>query len=119
MLAYWDAVRDREAIQRWLTIAPPVDPTTATNHFNQCNGRNRAQAYMSLGLYSKAQPLLTGLQAVAEQVGLKTDLNRNHIALALLYWDTEDRENALKHMVAALQLPAPPGPLASCVRARY
>ena len=116
MLAYWDAVRDREAIQRWLTIAPPVDPTTATNHFNQCNGRNRARAYMSLGLYSKAQPLLTGLQAVAEQVGLKTDLNRNHIALALLYWDTEDRENALKHMVAALQLASTTGAVGSFLR---
>lgn len=116
MLAYWDAVRDHDAIQRWLTIAPPVDPATATNHFNQCNGRNRARAYMSLGLYTKAQPLLSGLQTVAEQVGLKTDLNRNHIALALLYWNTEDRENALSHMVTALQLASTTGAVGSFLR---
>lgn len=116
MLAYWDAVRDHDAIQRWLTIAPPVDPDTATNHFNQCNGRNRARAYMSLGLYSKAQPLLTGLQAVAERVGLKTDLNRNHIALALLYWNTDDRENALRHMATALQLASTTGAVGSFLR---
>ncbi|KPP98973.1 HTH-type transcriptional regulator MalT [Marinobacter sp. HL-58] len=116
MLAYWDAVRDHDAIQRWLTIAPPVDPDSATNHFNQCNGRNRARAYMSLGLYSKAQPLLSGLQTVAEQVGLKTDLNRNHIALALLYWNTDDRENALRHMVTALQLASTTGAVGSFLR---
>lgn len=116
MLAYWDAVRDRDAIQRWLTIAPPVDPETATNHFNQCNGRNRARAYMSLGLYSKAQPLLSGLQIIAEQVGLKTDLNRNHIALALLYWNTDDRDNALRHMVTALQLASTTGAVGSFLR---
>ncbi len=116
MLAYWDAVRDHDAIQRWLTIAPPVDPDTATNHFNQCNGRNRARAYMSLGLHGKAEPLLTGLQAVAERVGLKTDLNRNHIALALLYWSTDDRENALRHMTTALQLASTTGAVGSFLR---
>jgi LuxR family maltose regulon positive regulatory protein len=26
MLTYWDAVRDQDAIQRWLTIAPPCKP---------------------------------------------------------------------------------------------
>src|SRR5690554_8134880 len=82
MLSYWDAVRDQDAIQRWLTIAPAFEAATATNHFHQCNGRNRARALMSLGQLAQAEPILQSLREVAERTGLKTDLNRNHISMA-------------------------------------
>jgi LuxR family maltose regulon positive regulatory protein len=116
MLTYWDAVRDQDAIQRWLTIAPNSDPAEATNHFYQCNGRNRARALTSLGQYQAALPLLTSLTGVAEQFGLKTDLNRNHIALAHLHWLLEDREQALAHLKAALALASTTGAVGSFLR---
>lgn len=116
MLSYWDAVRDRDAIQRWLTIAPPYNTRSATNHFHQCNGRNWARAWMSLEQYDKARPVLQELQAVAKKHGLKTDLNRNHIALAQLYWQTEERELALAQMTSALQLASTTGAVGSFLR---
>lgn len=116
MLTYWDAVRDQDAIQRWLTIAPASDPAGATNHFYQCNGRNRARALVSLGQYDEAQPILEELIAVADRLGLKTDLNRNHIALAYLRWQMEDREQALEHMKQALVLASTTGAVGSFLR---
>lgn len=116
MLTYWDAVRDQDAIQRWLTIAPASNPAEATNHFYQCNGRNRARALMSLGQYEEARPILEELTAVAEQFGLKTDLNRNHIALAYLFWQTEQRGTALDHMKQALELASTTGAVGSFLR---
>ncbi|MFL1453440.1 HTH-type transcriptional regulator MalT [Marinobacter sp. GN3S48] len=116
MLTYWDAVRDHDSIQRWLTIAPPCDPTAATNHFHQCNGRNRARALMSLGQFEQALPLLNALTEVAERIGLKTDLNRNHIALAYLYWQMESRDQALTHMRMALTLASTTGAVGSFLR---
>lgn len=116
MLTYWDAVRDQDAIQRWLTIAPNSDPAEATNHFFQCNGRNRARALTSLGQYQEALPLLQSLTEVAEQFGLKTDLNRNHIALAHVYWLLEDREQALAHLKSALVLASTTGAVGSFLR---
>lgn len=116
MLSYWDAVRDHDAIQRWLTIAPPCNPAMATNHFHQCNGRNRARALMSLGQYQAAQPLLEELTSVAREFGLKTDLNRNHIGLAYLYWQMDERSQALEHMKTALQLASTTGAVGSFLR---
>lgn len=116
MLTYWDAVRDQDAIQRWLTIAPPCKPEAATNHFYQCNGRNRARALMSLGHYQDARPILEALTSVAGQIGLKTDLNRNHIALAYLFWQIENREKALEHMRLALELASTTGAVGSFLR---
>lgn len=116
MLSFWDAVRDRESIQRWLTAAPEYTVDDATNHFLQCNARNWARAYLSLEQPDKAQPILEGLQAVAERVGLQTDLNRNHIALAHLHWQQEDREKALYHMREALQLASTTGAVGSFLR---
>lgn len=116
MLSYWDAVRDHDAIQRWLTIAPPCDPVSATNHFNQCNGRNQARALISLGQYELARSLLEALTSVAGEFGLKTDLNRNHIALAYLYWQLDDRDTALSHMKTALELASTTGAVGSFLR---
>lgn len=116
MLAYWDAVRDHDAIQRWLTIAPPCDPAQATNHFNQCNGRNQARALMSLGQFHEARPLLEALTRSAEALGLKTDLNRNYIALAYLYWQLDDRDQALAQMSTALILASTTGAVGSFLR---
>lgn len=116
MLSYWDAVRDHDAIQRWLTIAPPCDPARATNHFHQCNGRNQARALISLGQYELARPLLEELTGVAREFGLKTDLNRNHIALAHVYWQLDQRELALPHMATALQLASTTGAVGSFLR---
>ncbi len=116
MLSYWDSVRDHEAIQRWLTAAPEYHIEQATNHFNQCNARNWARAYIALGRYDKAQPILDGLQDTAERLGLVTDQNRNHISLALLHWQMEDRERALDHMAAALRLASTTGAVGSFLR---
>lgn len=116
MLSYWDAVRDQDAIQRWLTIAPAFEAATATNHFHQCNGRNRARALMSLGQLAQAEPILQSLREVAERTGLKTDLNRNHISMALLYWQLEDRTQALEHMKLALELASTTGAVGSFLR---
>ncbi|MEO9524797.1 HTH-type transcriptional regulator MalT [Marinobacter alexandrii] len=116
MLSYWDAVRDQESIQRWLTAAPPCDPARATNHFHQCNGRNRARALMSLGRLQEAKPLLESLTRVAEHYGLKTDQNRNHIGLAYLHWQLEDREQALEQMTLALQQASTTGAVGSFLR---
>ncbi|WP_273204059.1 HTH-type transcriptional regulator MalT [Marinobacter subterrani] len=116
MLSYWDAVRDHDAIQRWLTIAPPCDPARATNHFHQCNGRNQARALISLGQYELARPLLEELTGVAREFGLKKDLNRNHIALAHVYWQLDQRELALTHMATALQLASTTGAVGSFLR---
>ncbi|MBW0146582.1 HTH-type transcriptional regulator MalT [Marinobacter arenosus] len=116
MLSYWDAVRDHDSIQRWLTIAPPCDPFNATNHFYQCNGRNQARALVSLGRLQEAEPLLESLTQVAERLGLKTDLNRNYIALANLYWHQERRDDALRQMRAALQLASTTGAVGSFLR---
>lgn len=116
MLSYWDAVRDHDSIQRWLTIAPPCDPANATNHFYQCNGRNQARALVSLGSLQEAEPLLESLTQVAERLGLKTDLNRNHIALANLYWQQERRDDAMQQMKTALQLASTTGAVGSFLR---
>lgn len=116
MLSYWDAVRDQEAIQRWLTVAPECDPDAATNHFYQCNGRNRARALMSLGRWADAQPLLESLVRVARHLGLNTDLNRNHISLAYLYWQQEQREPALAQLTQALELASTTGAVGSFLR---
>lgn len=116
MLSFWDAVRDREAIQRWLTAAPDYAIEDATNHFLQCNARNWARAYLSLEQPEKARPILEGLQAVAERIGLQMDLNRNHIALAHMHWQLEDREQALFHMREALQLASTTGAVGSFLR---
>ncbi|MFY3773293.1 HTH-type transcriptional regulator MalT [Marinobacter salsuginis] len=116
MLSYWDAVRDHDSIQRWLTVAPHCDPVKATNHFYQCNGRNQARALISLGQYELAQPLLEELTTVAREFGLKTDLNRNHIALAYLYWQLDEREQALDHMKTALELASTTGAVGSFLR---
>ncbi|KMQ74768.1 HTH-type transcriptional regulator MalT [Marinobacter subterrani] len=116
MLSYWDAVRDRDAIQRWLTVAPPCDPANATNHFYQCNGRNQARALISLGQFELARPLLEELTSVARKFGLKTDLNRNHIGLAYLYWQLDDRNQSLRHMKIALELASTTGAVGSFLR---
>ena len=116
MLSFWDAVQDHEAIQRWLTIAPPCVTDAATNHFHQCNGRNWARAWMSLGDYARAQPVLESLQAIAERQGLRTDLNRNHIALAHLHWQLDQRELGLEHMQRALELASTTGAVGSFLR---
>ncbi|WP_344805513.1 HTH-type transcriptional regulator MalT [Allohahella marinimesophila] len=116
MLAYWEAVRDTESVQRWLTIAPAYTVETATNHFQQCNARNWARAYISLRQLEKAQPILEGLQTVAERFGLQTDLNRNHIALAQLHWQKEDREQAQYHLARALRLASTTGAVGSFLR---
>ncbi|MBD3639818.1 MAG: HTH-type transcriptional regulator MalT [Marinobacter sp.] len=116
MLTYWDAVRDQDAIQRWLTIAPASNPAEATNHFYQCNGRNRARALMSLGQFNEALPILKELTRVADDLGLKTDLNRNHIALAYLFWQMEERDQALDHMKQALELASTTGAVGSFLR---
>ncbi|TBW59174.1 HTH-type transcriptional regulator MalT [Marinobacter halodurans] len=116
MLSFWDAVRDREAIQRWLTAAPEYTIEDASNHFLQCNARNWARAYLSLEQPEKAKPILEGLQAVAERIGLQMDQNRNHIALAHMHWQLEDREQALFHMRGALQLASTTGAVGSFLR---
>ncbi|WP_417501705.1 HTH-type transcriptional regulator MalT [Marinobacter sp.] len=116
ILSYWDAVKDTESIQRWLTIAPPCDPVKATNHFLQCNGRNRAGALISLRQFELALPLLEELKSLAQEFGLKTDLNRNHIDLAYLYWQMDERGQALTHMKTALELASTTGAVGSFLR---
>ncbi|MDX1456101.1 MAG: HTH-type transcriptional regulator MalT [Marinobacter sp.] len=116
MLSYWDAVRDQDAIQRWLTVAPPCDPDRATNHFHQCNGRNWARAWSNLGQHQQAQQLLESLQTVARKVGLRTDQNRNHILLAQLCWKTDQREAALTNLAEALKLASTTGAVGSFLR---
>ncbi len=116
MLAYWEAVRDQDSIQRWLTIAPQVNLQLATNHFTQCAVRNQVRAYVSLGNYSKALELLNAIQSTAERCGLKTDINRNHILLAQIYWQHEHREQALQHMAEALKIASTTGAVASFLR---
>ena len=99
-----------------MTAAPEYTIENATNHFLQCNARNWARAYLSLEQPDKALPILEGLQTVAERVGLQTDLNRNHIALAQLHWLKDDRERALHHMHQALQLASTTGAVGSFLR---
>jgi LuxR family maltose regulon positive regulatory protein len=71
---------------------------------------------ISLGQYELAKPLLEELTAVAREFGLKTDLNRNHIALAYLYWQLDKRELALDHMKTALELASTTGAVGSFLR---
>ncbi|OZG75277.1 transcriptional regulator MalT [Hahella sp. CCB-MM4] len=116
MLTYWDAVRDQDSIQRWLTVAPECDLEATTNHFTQCNARNWARAYISLGNYEKALPILSAIQNVAEQYSLKTDSNRNLIHIAQLHWQNENREQAMQHMSDALKLASTTGAVGSFLR---
>lgn len=116
MLGYWQAVRDHESIQRWLTIAPAYDASSATNHFTQCNARNWARAYMALEQFEQAETILTAMEDKAESVGLLTDQNRNHISLAQLYWLWDNREEALNHAHKALQLASTTGAVGSFLK---
>ncbi|MFC4259992.1 HTH-type transcriptional regulator MalT [Marinobacter lacisalsi] len=116
MLAYWQAAHDRESILHWLTIAPPYDVDKATNHFMQCNARNWARAYTSLEQYDQAESILKALEERAENLGLCTDENRNHISLAWLYWLRNDREQALDHAWEALRLASTTGAVGSFLR---
>ncbi|WP_269079074.1 LuxR C-terminal-related transcriptional regulator [Marinobacter similis] len=71
---------------------------------------------MSLGRLQEAKPLLESLTRVAEHYGLKTDQNRNHIGLAYLHWQLEDREQALEQMTLALQQASTTGAVGSFLR---
>ena len=116
MLSYWDAIRDQESIQRWLTIAPQLNTSSATNHFTQCATRNWARAYIGLGNFNKAREVLEALQETAQQSGLITDRNRNFILLAQLSWLSEERDLALEYMAEALKIASTTGAVGSFLR---
>lgn len=116
MLSFWDASNDRESVERWLSEAPVHETRHATNHFLQCSSRNRARAYLSLGQLVEAESLLLELLAVAERLGLTTDINRNKIHLAQLYWMQDNRDAALSHMADALKLASTTGAIGSFLR---
>ncbi|SEO66296.1 HTH-type transcriptional regulator MalT [Aquisalimonas asiatica] len=102
LLTWWESTNDMEAVARWLQEAPPAEPERATNHFAQCNVRNRARALTLLGEYAQAESLLNALEGEAARLGLVTDANRNRIALAALAWAREETETALGHTAQAL-----------------
>lgn len=114
MLSYWDSTQDKAAIQQWLLTAPALE--RGLNHFAQYNGRNHARAYLSLKQPEKALPILRQLQGDAEQHGLVMDLNRNHILLAQLHWQREERQQALDHLQQALTLATSTGAIGSFLR---
>ncbi len=116
MLSYWDASNDREAVERWLTEAPPYDTETATNHFLQCNARNWARAYMTLGRLDEAERILTGLMTTGRRHALQTDINRNAINLAQLHWLKEEREASIACMEEAIRLASTTGAVGSFLR---
>ncbi|TFH86937.1 HTH-type transcriptional regulator MalT [Billgrantia azerbaijanica] len=104
LLAWWQANDDRDAVARWLQEAPPAEPDTASNHFAQANVRNHARALMLLDRPDAARPLLEALQTQTARFGLVTDANRNRLCLAALAWQCGEREAALDHLTAALEL---------------
>ncbi|MBU3059749.1 HTH-type transcriptional regulator MalT [Pseudomonas indica] len=114
MLTYWDSTQDKDAIQQWLCTAPPLKP--GANHFAQYNGRNHARAHLALKQNDKALPILRQLQVDAERHQLVMDLNRNHILLAQLHWQREERQQALDHLHKALTLASTTGAIGSFLR---
>ncbi|MCJ8169263.1 HTH-type transcriptional regulator MalT [Atopomonas sediminilitoris] len=114
MLNFWESTEDVEAVRRWLTSAPSLRP--GSNHFTQCNARNHARAHVMLGQVDKALPILRQLQADAERHQLVMDLNRNHILQAQLFWQREERQNALDHLHKSLTLASSTGALGSFLR---
>lgn len=104
LLAWWQANGDLDAVSRWLQEAPPGEPANATNHFAQCNLRNRARALTLLGRGDEAQTLLEALEVQTARLGLVTDANRNRLCLAALAWQRGDRDTALDHLHEALGL---------------
>nr|WP_297458993.1 HTH-type transcriptional regulator MalT [uncultured Halomonas sp.] len=104
LLAWWHSIDDRDAVARWLQEAPPTQPSTASNHFAQCNARNHARALTQLGRFDAARTILLALERQTERLGLVTDANRNRLCLAALEWECGQRQAALDHLGVALEL---------------
>lgn len=104
LLAWWQANDDRDAVARWLQEAPPGEPAGATNHFAQCNLRNRARALTLLGRFDEAETLLKALQRQAEGLALVTDVCRNRLCLADLAWQRGRHDEGLDQLREALML---------------
>lgn len=104
LLTWWQSTSDRDAVARWLDDAPLTRPATATNHFMQCNARNRARALIMLERFDEARALLLALEEQTAKLGLITDANRNQLWLAVLEWQCGQHEVALNHMSRALEL---------------
>ncbi len=116
MLTYWNAVDDKESIQRWYASAPKIDYAQATNHFMQCAARNRARALLALSEFKDAQRVLEQLQLQTAAHKLRLDQNRNYIHLSEAHWQQGHRREALNHMEQALKLASTTGVLGSFLR---
>ncbi|MGB0732921.1 MAG: HTH-type transcriptional regulator MalT, partial [Pontibacterium sp.] len=114
LISYWEEVRDLDTMNHWLSITPEV--TEPTNHFTQCNLRNRARVLIALERYDEAETLLVNSNNVAQQLGLVLDQTRNHIFLAHLRWQQDQRDDALTHLSQALTLANTSGILSSFLR---
>jgi LuxR family transcriptional regulator, maltose regulon positive regulatory protein len=104
LLTWWQANDDLDAVARWLQEAPAGDPARASNHFAQCNLRNRVRALTMLGRFDEAADLLAALEHQTERLGLATDANRNRLCLAALEWQRGRHVDAVAHLRQALML---------------
>lgn len=116
MLTFWNAVDDKESIQRWLGSAPRINPSQASNHFTQCAARNRARALLALSEYKEALKILEQLQLQTAAHTLRLDQNRNYIHLSEAHWQMGHRDEAMNHMEQALKLATMTGVLGSFLR---
>ncbi|NVK40183.1 MAG: HTH-type transcriptional regulator MalT [Oceanospirillaceae bacterium] len=114
LITYWEETQDNDSLARWLDDAPALRP--ATNHFAQCNARNHARALLMLGRFDEADGLLSDNLREAQRCGLVLDQNRDHIYLALLNWNRQQRETALDHLQRALELATTTGAISSFLR---
>ncbi|GGO87373.1 HTH-type transcriptional regulator MalT [Marinobacterium nitratireducens] len=114
LITYWEETSDRDNLARWVDTAPVQG--ALTNHFGQCNARNRARALLALERYDAAAGLLNDCLTNAERCGLIMDQNRNHLYLALLHWQQQQREAALGHLHRALTLATTTGVISSFLR---
>ncbi|MFC6673019.1 HTH-type transcriptional regulator MalT [Marinobacterium aestuariivivens] len=114
LITYWEETRDSDSLARWLDTAPAQ--ASLTNHFGQCNARNRARALLALERHDEAAGILTACLDSAERCALAMDQNRNHLYLALLDWHRQQREAALDHLQRALILATTTGALSSFLR---
>jgi len=102
-LAIWEALGNKEAIERWYRRAPPV-ADNPTNHFEQRHGRNHIRALMNLGRLADANRLLRRLSVSAKRHNLQTDKLRNLIMTAQIKWLQQQRNASLIALHDAIRL---------------
>jgi len=102
-LAIWEALDNKEAIERWYLRTSPV-ADNPSNHFEQRHGRNHIRALISLGRLADANRLLRRLSTSAKRHGLQTDKLRNLIMTAQIKWLQQQRNASLIALHDAIRL---------------